>query len=189
MVVITAVFLIACRAETILPTPNLPAAIPADWATQAALSKPPTPMITPSIEGETAPSTSSGQAVSIPPTSLSPQDIIPSGAVWRVSVASNVPDGLAQEIETFAGRHPDQFIWVGDEDAEVVINLSDERPFATWIYVAAAPFAEIPTQVSLVSPTQNRQIWYSTRRVASRCRPDPTRRIHGSHRPDTVRAI
>ncbi|NHZ72626.1 MAG: hypothetical protein GWP17_06050, partial [Aquificales bacterium] len=104
--VITAVFLTACRAETIPPTPIMLATIPAELATQAALSQPPTPIITPQTEGETA--------VSIQPTTSPPKQAgEPAGEPWRVGIASNVPDGLAQEVKAFVGRHPDQFTWVG----------------------------------------------------------------------------
>ena len=53
------------------------------------------------------------------------------------------------------GRHPDQFTWVGDGDGDAVVGLNlssglgDERPFATWIFVAAAPFATVADTVGL----------------------------------------
>jgi hypothetical protein len=140
-VVTTAVFLTACRADIVPPTSIPSATIPAELAEQIALNRPPTPIITPRLEGETA--------VSEPPTISPPQGIMPSGSIWRLGVASNVPAGLAGEVEAFAVRHSEQFTWVGNEEADVVVGLGDERPFATWIFAAAAPFATVVDDVGL----------------------------------------
>jgi hypothetical protein len=140
-VVATAVFLTACAADIVPPTPIPPATIPAELAEQLALNRPPTPMITPRSEGETA--------VSEPPTISPPQGIIPSGSIWRLGIASNVPTGLAQEVKAFTARHPEQFEWVGTEEADVVVALGDERPFAVWVFAAAAPFATVADDVAL----------------------------------------
>ncbi len=143
MVMITAVFLTACRPEPIPPTPILLATIPAELAAQAALNRPPTPMITPRAEEETL-------SVELVETAVAPPaDTLLAGETWRVGIASNVPKGLAQEVEAFAGRHSDRFSWVGDGDADLVVALGDERPFATWIFAAAAPFATVTDDVGL----------------------------------------
>lgn len=145
MGILTAVFLTACGAQTISPTAIALATIPAELvdaaATQAALNKPPTPIITPRAEGETA--------VPLPPTRSLQQESPVSGVVWRVGLASDVPDGLAQEVEAFVARHPAQFAWAGDGEADVVVGLGDERPFATWVFAAAAPFATVADEIAL----------------------------------------
>lgn len=137
VMMLTAVFLAACRSEPIPPTPIMPATIPAELAAQAALAKPPTPMITPQSEMVTEPAEGK------------PVQVTPSGAVWRVGIADNVPVGLAQEVAAFAARHPAQFTWVGEGEADVVVGLGDERPFATWLFTAAAPFATVTDEISL----------------------------------------
>jgi len=141
VVLFVAVIITACNVETIPPTPIRLATIPAELAEQAALSKPPTPMITPRADEETAVSPN----LTSPPTHNTP----PFDQVWHVGIASNVPSGLVQEVEAFVKRHPDQFSWVGEAEADVVVTLGDERPFATWLFTAAAPFATVADEVGL----------------------------------------
>ncbi|MFO7679706.1 MAG: CapA family protein [Chloroflexota bacterium] len=134
----------ACRpAETIPPTPIMAATVPAELATQAALNRPPTPIITPRVAGETA--------VSPPPTSSPQPTTRPAGTVWRVGVDGSAPAGLVQEAAAFAARHPAQFAWVGEAEADVVVGLGGERPFASWIFAAAAPFATVTDDVTLAA--------------------------------------
>lgn len=149
MGMITAVFFTACHPETTPPTPILLATIPAELAEQAALSSPPTPMITPHAEGELAGVELGATAVSIQLTIPSEHNTLPVSETWRVGVASNVPMGLAREVEAFIERHSGQFSWVGQEDADIVVGLGDERPFANWLFAAAAPFATVADDIAL----------------------------------------
>ncbi|MBE2224687.1 MAG: CapA family protein, partial [Anaerolineae bacterium] len=140
-----------CRPEIVPPTPIALATIPAGLAEQAALNKPPTPIITPRIEGESV--TESNEAVAESGEAITePVEVTASASsagIWRLGVAPDVPVGLAQEVAAFAERHPDQFVWVGAEAADVVVGLGDERPFATWYFAAAAPFATVADEVGL----------------------------------------
>ena len=144
-----AVLLTGCRPKIVPPTPIQAATIPAELAAQSALNKPPTPIITPRAEGETLGGELVETAVSPQSAISSIQDVTPVGESLRLGVANNVPVGLAQEIEAFAGRHSDQFAWVGADDADVVVGLGDERPFATWVFAAAASFATVVDDVGL----------------------------------------
>ncbi len=140
-VFLTAVFLAACQPQVVPPTPIMPATIPVELAERLALEKPPTPEVTPLSAEETA--------VPERPPAEPPQEATPSGKFILVGVDPNVPVGLEQEIQAFVDRYPERFVWVGDADADVMVQLGDERPFASWLFVAAAPFATVADDVSL----------------------------------------
>jgi hypothetical protein len=124
-----------------MPT-MIPTAVP---IAEEDLPRPPTPPVTPASALPhllpTAPSSGSGQPVSPPIDVDAPR--------WRVGVTTAVPIELQQQVQAIAAAHPNQFQWVGQNEADVWLDEGGMQPLIRWLYVVAAPFNTIRDGVTL----------------------------------------
>lgn len=132
--------LVGCAGnEVIYPTPIIPASV-STYTAPVVDGRPPTPAVTPQNTDNTA--------VSLP-TALPP--LAQPANNWRVGVSPAVPPDLQTYIRQVIQAHPGGFAWVGDGEADVVIEPNGARPFFTTIYATAAPFATLTDAISLVN--------------------------------------
>lgn len=127
----------ACRSgqdsTAVLPT-MIPTAIPLG---EADLPRPPTPPVTP--------------AAALPdllPTAV-PPTLDPAASLWRVGTTTAVPVELQQQLRALVADYPNQFRWVGQQEADVWLELDGVQPLARWLYVVAAPFNTIRDEVTV----------------------------------------
>ena len=131
LALVISVWSIACRSgqapAVVLPT-IIPTAVP---IAEADLPRPPTPPVTP--------------AAALPdllPTAV-PPTLDPAASPWRVGATAAVPAELQQQLQALTAAYPNQFRWVGQQEADVWLELDGAQPLARWLYVVAAPFNTI----------------------------------------------
>ena len=154
--------------------------IPSDW-----LTKPPTPMITPSafaieevavpnpVDTPTSAPGSEGlmpeveEATAVPTvTETATPLVIPTAAFSQqltITAAPEVPEELARAAKQLAEWRPHDFQWIepGSGTADITLQTGGGAPIANWVYVAAAPFATIDDGVAL-EDVQNQWIGASS---------------------------
>jgi hypothetical protein len=86
---------------------------------------------------------------SLPQPPTPPVTPDPNAPVWRVGVTTAVPVELQQQVQALTAAHPHRFQWVGQNEADVRLELDGAQPLARWLYVVAAPFNTIPDGVTL----------------------------------------
>jgi hypothetical protein len=119
--------------SAVLPT-LIPTAVP---LSEESLPRPPTPPVTPA-----------SALADLLPTAVPPTPD-PNAPVWRVGVTTAVPVELQQQAQAVVAAHPHQFQWVGQDEADVRLELDGAQPLARWLYVVAAPFNTIQDGVTL----------------------------------------
>ena len=148
--------------------------IPPEW-----LTKPPTPLITPSalaIAEAVVPNpvdtpTSRPGAISLVPdieeatavptvTETATPFIIPTAAFSQqltITAEAGVPATLAGAARQLAELRPHDFQWIepGSGTADITLQAGIGRPIANWVYVVARPFATIADTIPL-EDVQNR---------------------------------
>ncbi len=68
-------------------------------------------------------------------------------SIYTISADERTPPELLTAVQTFAQARPEQYRWV-EGDADILLTPDGERPFAQWVYVAAAPFATVEDGIS-----------------------------------------
>lgn len=168
---IIAILLIASCHPVDEPPPGPPVSIAPE-----VLTRPPTPIINPTIPTTTtnaekpAPTPTllaggNGKTATEETTAANPlptpivaptraaatliaSDAEPS-ALYTLGAGPGVPPELIAAAQQLAADYPQTFTWTGEPEADVVLTTAAGQPLATWIYAVAAPFATIPDNISL----------------------------------------
>lgn len=116
------------------PTPTLAAgAVPVGESLPAAAAAP-------TVEGKQA-----RLIPQPPPTATTVGVPAPPGGRYTIGAEPGVPPELIAAAQALATAQPDRFAWAtDDQDApDIVLALDKGRPFATWVYAVAVPFATV----------------------------------------------
>ena len=73
---------------------------------------------------------------------------VPAAVPIRLSVSPGVPGDLRDAVSEMADNQPDSFLLV-EEDADVILGISQNNPLATWTYAVAVPFYSLIEDISL----------------------------------------
>ena len=113
-------------------------------------SPPPTPILWPTPVGSSLPTpilpdTASQKVTAVPPATETATVIPP----LTLGADPAVPLDLAALAQAYASKHPEQFAWVADGDAEIMLTLAEGQHLADWVYVVVAPFATVADEMTL----------------------------------------